>query len=148
MLRRQILIIVPVLFITACQPAKITTGILDVKDAWARPAASGDNGAIYFVIENGTNQDDALLSVQSDAAEAVELHLSQMEGDHMSMRQHQSVEIPAGEAVIFSPGGWHVMLVGLTRELKTGETFVATLTFEKAGQKTVTVTVRDDIGND
>jgi len=146
--RNQILFFMTVLFLAACQPAKITTGILEVKNAWARPSASGDNGAIYFVIENGTTQSDALLSVQSDAAGAVELHLSQMEGDHMTMRHHQSVEIPAGEAVIFSPGGWHVMLVGLTRELATGGTFVVTLTFENAGQKTVTVTVRDDINDD
>ena len=148
MLRRMDHLILLVVFLAACQPAKITTGVLDVKDAWARPAAAGDNGAIYFLIENGTTQDDALLSVQADVAGAVELHLSQSEGDHMSMHHQEQVEIRAGAAAVFSPGGLHVMLVGLTRELKTGETFEATLTFANAGEKTVIVTVRDDIGDD
>jgi len=144
MLRRLIPLIPLLVFLAACQPAKSATGILDVKDAWSRPAASGENGAIYFLVENGTTQDDMLLSVQSDVATAVELHMSQMEGDHVSMSQQESVEIRAGEAVAFSPGGLHVMLVGLRRELKPGETFDATFAFENAGEKIVTVTVKEE----
>lgn len=136
------------LILTACAPTKITTGTLDVKDAWARPAMQGDNGAVYFSMENGTEADDALLSVSSDSAGAVELHLSQMEGDHMSMHQQETVSIAAGDAVVFSPGGFHVMLVGLTRDLKKGDTFDITLVFENAGEKKVTVTVRDDVNDD
>lgn len=138
---------VAMLFLAACQP-KITTGVLDVKNAWARPAGAGDNGAVYFVIENGTEQQDSLLAAQTDVALAVELHVSQLEGDHMSMHPQTEVALPAGEAVEFSPGGLHVMLVGLTRELKTGETFEVTLTFKNVGEKTVMVTVQDDVNND
>jgi copper(I)-binding protein len=136
------------MFLFACQPAKITTGVLEVKDAWARPAAREDNGAVYFVIENGTPQTDVLLSARTDVASAVELHLSQMEGDAMSMHHQEAVEIRAGEATVFSPGGLHVMLVGLRHELKTGDVFDVTLLLENAGEKTVTVTVRDDANDD
>ena len=136
------------LMLAACAPAKITTGSLDVKNAWARPAMQGDNGAVYFTIENGTEVDDALLSASTDIAGAVELHLSQMEGDHMSMHQQETVRIAAGEAVVFSPGGLHVMLVGLAHDLKVGDTFELTLTFESPGEKIITVTVRDDVNDD
>ena len=142
------LIFVLVLVLAACQSSKITTGVLDVQNAWARPAASGDNGAIYFIIENGTADDDALLSGQSDVAAAVEMHQSQMEGDHMSMHQQDQIALPAGEAVEFSPGGFHIMLVGLRRDLKAGETFDITLVFDRAGEKNITVTVRDDVNDD
>jgi len=145
-LKKQSLLLI--LLLAACQPAKISTGVLDVKNVWARPAANGDNGAIYLMIENGTELADTLLSVQSDVAMAVELHMSTMEGDHMSMQQQTVVAIPAGEAVVFTPGGLHVMLIGLTRELKTGDTFEAILKFENAGDKTVTVTVKDDVNDD
>ena len=138
--------VLPVL--AACQSSRITSGVLEVKDAWARPAASGDNGAVYFIIENGTSQDDALLSARGDIANAVELHLSQMDGDHMSMHEQEQVVLPAGEAVEFSPGGLHVMLVDLTRGLKAGETFDMTLRFEHAGEKNVTVTVKDNVNDD
>jgi periplasmic copper chaperone A len=66
----------------------------------------------------------------------------------MSMHQQEEVALPAGELVAFSPGGLHIMLVGLTRDLKSGEMFDIKLTFEYAGEKTVTVTVRDDVNDD
>lgn len=134
--------------LAACQSSRITIGVLEVKDAWARPAAAGDNGAVYFIIENGTSQDDALLSARADIATAVELHLSQMDGDHMSMHEQEQVVLPAREAVEFSPGGLHVMLVDLTRGLKTGETFDMTLRFEHVGEKNITVTVKDNVNDD
>jgi len=148
MLKKQILFLLYMILLAACQPVKITTGVLDVKNIWARPSANRDNGAIYFMIENGATQNDTLLSVEADIATAVELHLSEMEGDHMSMHQQDAVSVAAGEAVVFSPGGLHVMLVGLTRELKAGDTFDVTLQFEITGEKTVTVIVRDDVNDD
>ena len=39
------------------------------------------------------------------------------------------------------PGGYHIMLMGLKQQLKDGETFPVTLTFEKAGAVTTTVHV-------
>jgi hypothetical protein len=134
--------------LAACQPSRITSGVMDVRNAWARPASTGDNGAVYFVIENGTAQDDVLLSAEADVATAVELHLSQMDGDHMSMHQQEQVVLPAGEAVEFSPGGLHIMLVGLMRDLTNGETFEIRLEFARATGQTVTVTVKDDVNDD
>lgn len=49
---------------------------------------------------------------------------------------------PAGGAVAFKPGGLHVMLMDLERDLKPGDTFSLTLKFEKAGARSVQVTVR------
>jgi copper(I)-binding protein len=143
-----VLVLIASMLLAACQPARITTGILDIRNAWARPAAEGDNGAVYFVIENGTSQNDVLLSGRTDIASVVELHESQREGDHMSMHQQDEVVLPAGEAVEFSPGGLHMMLVGLTRELKAGETFDITLVFKQAGKKIVSVSVKDDVNDD
>ena len=45
--------------------------------------------------------------------------------------------IPAGESVVLEPGGYHIMLIGLTGDLNAGESFTLTLTFEKAGEVTV-----------
>jgi periplasmic copper chaperone A len=43
---------------------------------------------------------------------------------------------------VFQPGGLHVMLLDLKAPLKEGEHFPVTLTFEKAGQVTISVAVR------
>ncbi|MER3484909.1 MAG: hypothetical protein C4345_01930, partial [Chloroflexota bacterium] len=40
------------------------------------------------------------------------------------------------------PGGYHIMLIGLTRDLKAGDRYELTLQFEKAGEVTLTVDVR------
>ena len=148
MRKNMVSLLVSLIFLVSCGPAKITTGVLEVKNAWARPAPAGDNGAVYFVIENGTSQSDKLLFAESEIASAVELHMSEMEGDHMSMHHQDEVALPAGEAVEFSPGGLHVMLVGLIQDLKNGDTFDVTLKFESAGEEVVTVTVKDDVNND
>ena len=147
-MQKRVVLLAGFMLLAACQSSKITTGVLTVNDAWARPVARGDNGAVYFVIENGTSQDDVLISVQSEIASAVELHRSQMENNHMSMHQAGEIALPAGEAVEFSPGGLHIMLVGLRRDLTTGTSFDITLTFQNAGKQNVTVSVKEDVNND
>ena len=57
------------------------------------------------------------------------------------MPQLDGVEIPAGGELVLEPGGYHVMLIGLTESLLAGDSFEATLTFENAGDVTVTVPV-------
>lgn len=148
MKKRVVPILLILLLLVACQSSKITTGVLEVKDAWARPAPTGDNGAVYLVIENGTAQDDVLLSARSEVASAIELHMSEMDGDHMSMNHKDEITLPAGEATKFSPGGLHIMLVGLTQDLKLGDTFDVTLNFQNTGEKVVTIVVKDDANDD
>jgi copper(I)-binding protein len=61
----------------------------------------------------------------------------------MTMVPVDAVPIPKGETVKFEPGGYHVMLFNVKNPLKVGDTFDITLVFEKAGEKDVTVEVRD-----
>ena len=111
-----------------------------VHDAWSRATPPGITvGVAYFVIDNKGAQ-DRLLRVSSPIAKQPELHISKMEGGLMTMEQLDSVEVGANAKVAFAPSGRHVMLVGLRRSLKAGDSFPLTLTFEKAG--TVKITVR------
>ena len=57
------------------------------------------------------------------------------------MRPVDSVAIAPGTPVVFQPGGYHVMIMGLKGPLNEGDSFPLTLTFEKAGDVTVHVTV-------
>ena len=121
-----------------------STGGLEVQGAWARPGATGGNSAVYFVIDNRQAQDDTLLNAASDAAQMVELHISKMSEDGTMIMEHQeNVPAPAGKKVEFTPGGLHVMLMGLTGDLKPGDKIAVTLTFEKAGDIEVEAAVRE-----
>ena len=45
-------------------------------------------------------------------------------------------------SVVLKPGSYHVMLIGLKKPLKDGETIPLTLDFEKAGKVSITVPIR------
>jgi len=120
------------------------TGELTVQDAWARPAAAGDNSAVYLVIQNDTTSADALISVSTDVASTAEAHMSMLNDQGVvSMQMQEAVQIPAGDSLKFKPGGLHIMLVDLQQDLKVGDTFTLVLKFERAGEITMQIEVRD-----
>lgn len=117
---------------------------ITVNNAWARPGSAGENGAAYFVIENGTGVDDTLLSVSSEIASAAEVHMSMSDDNGvMSMQMQEAVPVLAKDQVEFKPGGLHVMLIALAQDLNVGDTIPVTLNFEKAGSIKVDVSVRE-----
>lgn len=132
------------LALAACGAAPAEEGMV-VEDAWVRPAPMpGGNGAGYLVITNHTGQDDALVGAAADFAVTAEIHESvAMEGDMMSMRRVERIDIPAGESVALEPGGYHIMLMNVGEVLQEGDTAALTLTFENAGQVTVEAPVRE-----
>jgi copper(I)-binding protein len=117
-----------------------TEGI-EIQDAWTRPAAQGMNGAVYFVIRSSPA--DEIVGITSDVAEAVEIHESKMSGDVMEMHPLHSVPLPAGEEVLFEPGGLHIMLIGLKQDLKLGDDIQVALQFKNAQDIQLRVPVQD-----
>ncbi|CAG1014436.1 hypothetical protein ANAEL_04979 [Anaerolineales bacterium] len=135
------------LFLSTCGE-NIPNEVL-AKDYWARSGMKDGNSAAYMLIQNGTDQDDELVGVSSNAAQAVELHLSRMKADGtMEMAQQQSITIPAGKAVELKSGSYHVMLIGLTRDLKSGDEISLTLKFKNSADLTLTIPVKDAEGMD
>ena len=113
-----------------------------IEQPYARATLAGQsNGAAYFTLNNH-GADDRLLVVKTAVASAVELHQMTMDGGVMRMRQLEAIDVPAGTSVKLKPGSLHLMLVGLKAPLKTGASFPMTLTFEKAGEMTIQVTVQ------
>src|SRR5687768_6985978 len=86
-----------------------------VEAAWTRPAAQGQTGAGFMTLKNPGAKPDALVAVESPLARAVQIHRSSMSGGMASMKQLTRIELPAGGAVTFAPGGYHLMLIGLTK---------------------------------
>lgn len=120
-------------------------GSIKVSDAWARPSMGMDRaGAAYLVIENTGSEDDVLLGAASDAAATVEVHETTAGSDGMmAMSPIDALPVPAGETVQLEPGGFHIMLIELTNELVVGESIEITLSFEAAGDITVSAEIRE-----
>ena len=97
--------------------------------AWSRPAAQGPTGVGFLTLVNSGAKPDALLSVETSAARQVQIHQSSVSGGMASMRMVTRVPLPAGGEVIFAPGGYHLMFLGLTKGQKVGDNLSATLVF-------------------
>lgn len=110
---------------------------------WSRPGVMGGNTAIYLSFTGGT-ADDRLLSVSTAWARKSELHetVVDTQGVVRMLPALSGFELPARQRVVFAPGGKHVMVMGLKRELREGQSFPVNLTFEKAGLVRVMVQVR------
>jgi copper(I)-binding protein len=112
-----------------------------VKDPWVRGTVAGQKATGMFA-QITSSAGGKLVSASSPAAGVVEIHEMVMDGNVMKMRAVPGLELPAGKAVDLKPGGFHVMLMDLKKELKPGETVPVTLVVEGADKKRETIEVK------
>ncbi len=124
-------------------------GPVSVDNAVVYPPLPGRDVALgTFVLKSNSGADDVLLSASSPVSDRVEIHTHVREGEVMKMRRLDSLDIPAGAAVTFERGGYHLMMFGA--ELPSGAKIIpVTLTFKTAGNVTVSAAVdgRADAGD-
>ena len=115
-----------------------------VNDPWVRATvpAQKSTGAFMWI---STSQDLRLIEVRSPVASSVEIHEMKLENNVMKMRAIAGIDIPAGKTVELKPGGYHVMLLGLNRQMKEGDTVPVTLVFEDGKKKRTDVEVTAQI---
>ena len=124
-------------------PALAFAAAPSVSGAWARATPPGVSvGAAYLTITGGSTSDH-LVGASTARASMVQLHTVEESDGVAAMRQVEGVAVPAGKQVVLAPGGTHIMLMGLTGPLVSGETFPLDLRFEKAGVQTVQINVLD-----
>jgi copper(I)-binding protein len=86
-----------------------------------------------MVIDNAGATPDSLLAVISPDAEMVMLH--EMVDDRME--RVDGLVVPANARVLLVPGGYHLMLHGLTRPAAAGDTITLQVHFAQAGELVV-----------
>ncbi len=151
---RKIILLFLAAILPACGVLAPAGSPIRAEDVWSRPAVAmpegdtetahgtGGTGAVFMTLVNNGQEDDRLLSAQTDVAKMVEIHQTTMEDDVMKMQQVAAIEVPGGGRVELEPGGYHVMLIGLNRDLVEGNRFSVILTFEKSGVLMVEAEVR------
>ncbi|KAA9131947.1 copper chaperone PCu(A)C [Marinihelvus fidelis] len=111
-------------------------------EAWARATPPGArNGAAYLYINN-SGESDRLESVSGKVSERIEIHAHIHADGMMKMERQDGVDVANGTTT-FEPGGLHLMLLGLDAPLVAGESFQLVLHFAQAGDRTITVEIRD-----
>lgn len=119
--------------------------VLEVRDAWAAATPAGaPAGAVYFTVVSPVPDRLIGASVPPEVAAKSEMHgTTHGAGGTMTMRKVRSLDMAAGEALAFAPGGYHVMLLGLAKPLAVGDTISMELRFDRARWIPLRVPVRE-----
>jgi copper(I)-binding protein len=129
MMRKLSLLLATFLVLAGCsaQPEVSAT------DLWVKSSATsltGGMSAVYGTLTNNSGDDIVLTGGQTDAASVVEVHEMAMINGQMKMQEIDGgLAIPAGQSIQLAPGGDHLMLMGLTKELLAGDEITVTFSF-------------------
>ena len=111
---------------------------ISVQDAWIRGIPpSATTTAAFMTIHNAGSDDAILKSADCEVAENVQIHTMEQVGEIMKMKEVSELRIPANGQAILAPKGYHIMLIGLVRPIKEGESIPLSLNF--ADRPTVVV---------
>ena len=112
--------------------------IITVDKPWIRATAPGQTvSGAFMTLVNGSATAYALSGVGFSGAGTVEIHQTSMTDGVMRMRKVSHIDIPANGSAELKPGSFHIMLIGLEKELKAGTVESLTLTFSDDSQKTI-----------
>lgn len=117
---------------------------VDIDGAWVRGTVPAQTSSGAFMTLHA-HEAAKLVGVSSPVAKSVELHEMKMENNVMRMRGVSTLDLPKMQDVEMKPGGYHIMLVGLTRQLKAGETVPLTLKFQMQDKKIVETKINAEV---
>ena len=116
---------------------------VSVSDAWVRPPMGAGAPAAGYLTITGGDVADALVSAKSPIATSVEIHETTADASGMTgMQPVEQIDVAVGDTVKLEPGGYHLMLMGVTDMPAVGSTVELSLTFEQAGEITVQAEVK------
>jgi copper(I)-binding protein len=140
MLKRLLVLATAGLLSTAAFAQSQAGSPVNVLDPWIRATVPAQKATGAFM-QLRASRAARLVGASSPAAGRVEIHQMEMQGHTMRMHAVDGVDLPAGQAVNLAPGGYHIMLLGLRRQLKEGEQVPLTLTVQGADGKRDNVTL-------
>lgn len=113
---------------TTSKPAAET---VSVNDPYIRAMPPGQKvTAMFMTVNNPSLNTYNLVRAESDVSEHVELHEHKMADGMMQMGQVEKIEISAQGNTALKPGGYHIMLIGLKKDLELGQQVDVKLVFK------------------
>ncbi|MFI6826244.1 copper chaperone PCu(A)C [Kribbella sp. NPDC050241] len=131
---------------TATQEAAVSTPSVLVEDAWVRATTGAKDTtmtAAFMALTNPGTTDIKLTSATSPVAGVVQLHeMAAKDGKMVMQEKPGGITVPATSHTHLSPGGDHIMLMGLKQPLEPGDELPLTLTFSDYTSHDLTVPVK------
>ena len=113
-------------------------GRLQFINAWTRPANAGESTRLHMKIVNDGFDDLHVIKLTSPIAAKVRLVLTEARGQTVLL---PSITVLARETMDLGSASFHVILDGLSRDLRDGKQIPLTLHVAPVGQITTSVTV-------
>jgi copper(I)-binding protein len=130
---------------TVAAPGPVTFGNLTISDQWVRVTANTVTAA-YMVITN-TGEADTLIAASTPLTASVQLHEVVSDGATSKMQPKDGgFPVPANGEVTLRPGSYHIMMLDLKEPVTDGQIVTITLTFQKAGDVTITALAKPHTG--
>jgi len=108
-----------------------------MSDAWVKAADSGMTAA-FGTLSNPATEAATITAASSPASATMELHEVVESGGSMVMQPVTGgFGVPAGGSLTLEPGGYHLMLMGVTEPIEPGDYVDFTLTCATGGSVTV-----------
>ena len=114
-----------------------------VSDAYIRTMPPGQkNTAAYLKLTNQGDHQCTMTGGRSALAAKVEIHQHQHSDGMMKMRPVPALTLQPGETIMFQPGGYHLMLLGVESQLQAGDSHQIELLSADCGATQLTAEVR------
>ena len=120
-----------------------TSAAVQVRNGYVRGLPPGTtNTSAYMTLVNNSDDDLVLSGATTPAAQSVSIHRTiKRQGGVMAMEHVMSAPLPARGRLELKSGGMHLMLMGLKRPLRDGNTVKLTLQFEGGFSRTLDLPV-------
>ncbi|MDE2334317.1 MAG: copper chaperone PCu(A)C [Rhodospirillales bacterium] len=117
-----------------------------VQRPWLRSIIPSRPAAGYFTLRNNSGTALRLVGASSPGCATLMLHRSMNMGGQETMVMVPSIALPAHGAVVFAPGGYHLMCMQPAATVKPGGAVPVTLRFSNGDTLTTTFPVRNATG--
>ncbi|MDR1661343.1 MAG: copper chaperone PCu(A)C [Azoarcus sp.] len=129
-----------IVFVALLFAAPAIHGEVRIDDPWVRATVAQQKATGAFMKITST-ADARLLEIRSALAGTAEIHEMRLDGDRMKMRAISSLALPAGVTVELKPGGFHIMLLELSAQVKESDTVPLSLIIETANGERETIDI-------
>jgi copper(I)-binding protein len=126
-----------------CLTAAVRAGELVAQDAWLRAMPPGPSmTAVYLTLHNTGDEAVVVIGGHTALAQRLEFHESRQVEGQWRMRQLERLEVAAGGQLELRPGAIHIMLFGVARAPRAGESVPLTLQLSDGSEVKLTAQVR------
>ncbi|MFC0582936.1 copper chaperone PCu(A)C [Micrococcoides hystricis] len=129
------------------QSAPAEAGALEFTESWAK-ATDGSMTGVFGDLKNVSDADVTITGGKADFADLIEVHETVEDGTGSTKMQEKEggFTIKPGDTLELRPGGDHIMVMKLNKELVPGEEVTYSVTFADGGEQEFTSIIKEFAG--